>query len=65
MKTPIFPKINFDLKGHAVEIWHAFFTFRPSNFISALTYLLMDNFCPCFNDMFICDAVYTTGSQTS
>ena len=25
-----------------------FFTFRPSDLFTTLTYVLMDNFCPCF-----------------
>ena len=25
-----------------------FLTFRPSDIITILTYVLMDNFCPCF-----------------
>ena len=29
-----------------------FFTFRPSHLITTLTYVLMDNFCPCFFYLF-------------
>ena len=31
--------------GEVIE----FFTLRPSDLITTLTYVLMDNFCPCFN----------------
>jgi hypothetical protein len=28
-----------------------FFTLRPSDLITTLTYVLMDNFCPCFSQV--------------
>ena len=46
MKTQFFfYKIIYDLKYHFYVIY--FFTLRISNQITNLTYVLMDNFCPC------------------
>ena len=39
MRTQIIHKIKYAL---------IFFTFRSSDLMTTLTYVLMDNFCPCF-----------------
>ena len=46
---PFFHKI-YDLKRHfyAIEQYCDFFTLRPSDLNKTWTYVLMDNFCPCF-----------------
>ena len=33
---------------YVIEKFCDFFTLRPSGLITTLTYILMDNFCPCF-----------------
>ena len=50
MKTQFLIKIIFDLKCHfyVIEKFCDFFTLGPSDLITILTYVLMDNFCPCF-----------------
>ena len=69
MKTPIFHKLKYDLKGHTKSlllclkinffafIFFYYFSSRSqkvtflifsSTLITILTYVLMDNFCPCF-----------------
>ena len=42
--------MKYDLKGHFYVIVRCcdFFPFRPSDLITTLTYILMNNFCPCF-----------------
>ena len=41
-------KCNF----YVIEKFCDFFTLRTSDLITPLTYVLMDNFCPCFlNDL--------------
>ena len=51
MKTQFFHKIIYDLKCHfyVMEKFCDFFTLRPSDLITTLTYVLMDNFCPCLS----------------
>ena len=50
IKKQIFPKIKFDLKGFcAMERLRDLFTSRPSNLITILTYVLMENFRPFLN----------------
>ena len=50
MKTQFFHKRKNDLKCHfyVKEILRDFFIFKPYDLITTLTYVLMDNFCPCF-----------------
>ena len=33
---------------HVMDKFYDFFTLRPSDQITTLTYVLMNNFCPCF-----------------
>ena len=51
MKTQIFHKIKYDLKGHIMSLffWRGcvFSTLRSSDLITTLTYVVMDNFNPC------------------
>ena len=54
---PISMKIGitiYDLKCHfyIIEKFCDFFTLRHSDQNTTLTYILMDNFCPCFNVQF-------------
>ena len=46
IKTHFFLLINVTFM-----LWRSF-TLRPSDLITTLTYVLMDNFCPCFNFKF-------------
>ena len=53
MTTYIFPKIKYDFYGqinslvcYGVERLRDLFTFRNSDLIYTLSYVLMDNFCP-------------------
>ena len=50
IKTQIFHKIKYDLRGHVyyMEKFYDLFTLRPSDLITTLTHVPMDNFCPCF-----------------
>ena len=50
MKTYISHKMRYELKGHfyVIERSRDFFLFRPSTINLILTYVLIDNFCPCF-----------------
>ena len=50
MKTH-FHEIIYDLKGHfyVIRSFVIFFTLQPSDLITTLSYILMDNFCPCFS----------------
>ena len=50
MKNQVFHKNKYDLKYHfyVMEKFCDLFTFRPSDLITTLTYVLMDKFCPCF-----------------
>ena len=41
-------KVKYDLKGHCYDMGAWTFTSRSSDLITTLTYILMDNFCPCF-----------------
>ena len=55
MKTQyFFHYIIYDLKC-TFMLWRSFvffFTLRPSDLNTTLTYVIMDNFCPCFNIYF-------------
>ena len=44
----------YDLKYHiyVMEKFSDFFTLWPSDLITTLTYVLMNNFCPCFHCIF-------------
>ena len=46
--------MKYDLKGH-FKLWRSFilFSFIPSNLITTLTYVPMDNFCPCLIDDYL------------
>ena len=50
MKTHFFHNIIYDLKCHfnVMEKFCDLFTLRPSKLITSLTYVIMDNFFPCF-----------------
>ena len=51
MKTHFFLKSIYDLKCHCCimeEFCNYFFTLRPSDLISTLTYVALNNFHPCF-----------------
>ena len=50
MKTQLFHRIISDLKcdSYVMEKFCDVFTLRPSDLITILTYVLMNNFCPCF-----------------
>ena len=50
IKIYIFPGRKL---GHAIDRLRDFFTFRPSYLIITLTYVLMDNICPCFYNTYI------------
>ena len=54
-KTHFFLKY-YDLKCHfyVMEKFCIFLTLRPFDLITSLTYVLMDNFCPCFSKTFVC-----------
>ena len=52
MKKQFFLKIKYDLKCH-VYILEKLFTLRPFDLVTSLTYVLMDNFCPCYHSAFI------------
>ena len=45
MKTQFFHKCHY---GEVMEKFFDFFTLKPSDLTTNLTYVLMDNFCPCF-----------------
>ena len=55
---------NFFMKFYDLKclfmLWRSFMIFRPYDLITILTYVLMDNFCPCFN--VICVCIYLTWS---
>ena len=36
------------MHSYVMEKFCDFITLRPSDLITALTYVLLDNFCPCF-----------------
>ena len=50
MKTQFFNQIIYDLKCSFILLksFVIVFTLRPSDLNPTLTYVLMDNFCPCF-----------------
>ena len=54
MKKQILNKMKFDIKGHCGSLIATFilsivlvFTLIPFNLMTNLTYVLMDNLCPC------------------
>ena len=51
MKTQFFHKIIYDLKCHLyfMEKFYEVFTLGPSDLITTLTYVLLDNFCSCLS----------------
>ena len=51
IKTQFFYEIIYELKCHfyVMEKFCDFFTLRPSDLITTLTYVLIYNFCPCFS----------------
>ena len=40
-------KTQFEMHFYVMEKFCVFFTLRPSNLNTTLTYVLIDNFCPC------------------
>ena len=49
IKTQFFHKCH----SYAIEKFSDFFILTPSDLITTLTYILMDNFCPCFIILFM------------
>ena len=55
MRTHFFQKIIYDWKCHFYimeKVWD-FITLRTSDIITILTFVVMDNFCPCFYQMLV------------
>ena len=54
IKMQIFHEIKYGFKGnfYVIKRFRDYLTSNPSDLITNLTYVLVDNFCPCLNITF-------------